>query len=70
MMIVEAANMPPDAVTDRDLGAVDLGGGGVAHLAHALLQGIHPVHAGMHVGEAAAIDVERQFAAGGGVAQL
>ena len=29
---------------------------------------VHAVHAGMHVGEAAAIGVERQFAAGGGVA--
>ncbi len=34
-------------------------------MADALLQ---RVHAGMHVGEAAAIGVERQFAAGGGVA--
>jgi len=36
-----------------------------AHLAHALLQ---CVHAGMHVGKAAAIGVEGQLAAGGGVA--
>jgi hypothetical protein len=42
--------------------------GGAAHLAHALLQCVHAVNAGMHVGEAAAIGVERQFAAGGGVA--
>src|ERR1700720_1533082 len=52
------------AVADGDLGVGDLGGGGAAHLAHALLQ---CVHAGMHVGEAAAIGVQRQFAAGGGV---
>jgi hypothetical protein len=37
-------------------------------LAHAFLQGVHAVHAGMHVGKAAAVGVERQFAAGGGVA--
>ena len=58
-----------DAVADRDLGAGDLGGGGAAHLAHAFLQRVHAVHAGMHVGEAAAVGVERQFAAGGGVAR-
>src|SRR5271165_2347211 len=57
-----------DAVADRDLGAGDLGRSGAAHLAHALLQGVHAVHAGMHIGEAAAIGVERKFAAGGGVA--
>jgi hypothetical protein len=51
-----------DAVADRDLGAGDLHGGGAAHLAHTLLQGVHAVHPGMHVGEAAAIGVERQFA--------
>jgi hypothetical protein len=32
------------------------------------LQRVHAVHAGTHVGEAAAIGVERQSAAGGGVA--
>ena len=53
-------------MADRDRGAGDLGGCDAAHLAHALLQG---VHAGMHVGEAAAIGVERQFAAGGGLAR-
>jgi hypothetical protein len=57
-----------DAVADRDPGVGDLGGGGAAHLAHALLQRVHAVHAGMHVGEAAAIGVERQLAAGSGVA--
>jgi hypothetical protein len=56
-----------DAVADRDPGAGDLGGGDAAHLAHALLERIHAVHAGMHVGETAAVGVERQFAAGGGV---
>jgi len=55
-------------MADRDLGAVELRGGGAAHLAHALLQRVHAVHAGMHVGEAAAIGVQRQFAAWGGVA--
>ena len=48
-----------DAVADRDLGVSDFGGGGAAHLAHALLQRVHAVHAGMHVGKAAAIGVER-----------
>jgi hypothetical protein len=57
-----------DTVADRDPGVGDLGGGGTAHLAHALLQCVHAVHAGMHVGEAAAIGVERQLAAGGSVA--
>jgi hypothetical protein len=56
-----------DAVADRDLGVGDLGRGGAAHLAHALLKRVHAVHAGMHVGKTAAIGVERQFAAGGGV---
>jgi hypothetical protein len=40
VMVPEAANMP-DAVADRDLGAGDLGRGGAAHLAHALLKGVH-----------------------------
>jgi hypothetical protein len=57
-----------DAVADRDLGTGDLGGGGAAHLAHALLQGVHAVPGGMHVGEAATIGVERQSASGSGVA--
>ena len=30
-----------DAVADRDLGIGDLRRGGAAHLAHALLQGVH-----------------------------
>ena len=64
MIVPDAANMPPAPLADRDLGAGDLGGGGAAHLVHALLQ---RVHAGMHVGQAAAIGVQRQFAAGGGV---
>jgi DNA-binding transcriptional LysR family regulator len=53
------------ALADRDPGIGDLRGGNAAHLAHSLLQ---CVHAGMHVGQAPAIGVERQFAAGGGVA--
>jgi hypothetical protein len=51
-----------DAVADRDLGAGDLGGRGAAHLAHALLQG---VHAGINIGKAAAIGVERDLRAAG-----
>jgi hypothetical protein len=34
-----------DTVADRDPGVGDLGGGGAAHLAHALLQGVHAVQA-------------------------
>ena len=52
-------------MADGDLGVGDLGGDDAAHLAHALLQRVHAVHAGMHVGETAAIAVERQLAAGG-----
>jgi hypothetical protein len=37
----------------------DLGRGDAAHVAHAPLQCVHAVHAGMHVGEAAAIGIER-----------
>jgi hypothetical protein len=44
-------------MADGDLGAGDLGGGGAAHLADALLQGVHALYAGMYVGEAAAIGV-------------
>jgi hypothetical protein len=54
-----------DAVADRDPGTWDLGGGGAAHLAHALLQCVHAVHAGMHVGKTAAIGVERDPRAAG-----
>src|SRR5689334_9472082 len=50
-----------DAVADRDPGVGDLGGGGAAHLAYALLQCVHAVHAGMHIRKTAAIGVERQF---------
>jgi hypothetical protein len=57
-----------DAVADRDLGIGDLGGAmpRIWRTLSALLQRIHAVHAGMHVGETAAIGVERQLAAGGG----
>ena len=58
MIVPEAANMPPTHVADRDLGAGDMGGGGAAHLAHAFLQCVHAVHAGVHAGKAAAIGVE------------
>src|ERR1700745_924420 len=54
-------------MADRDLGIGDLRWGGAAHLAHALLQCVHAVHAGMHVRKTAAIGVERQFAAGSSV---
>src|ERR1700759_1912564 len=52
-----------DAVAHRNLRVLDLRRRDAAHLAHALLQRVHPVHARMHVGEAAAIGVERQLAA-------
>ena len=55
MMVPEAANMPPNTVAHRDLGAGVLGRGGAAHPARALLPRIHVVHAGMDIGEAAAI---------------
>ena len=45
------------AVADRDLGAGNLSRGDAAHLAHALLQGVHAVHAGVHVGETTAVCV-------------
>src|SRR4051794_30613010 len=57
-----------DAMADRDFGVLDLRGRNAAHLAHALLQRVHAVHAGMHVAQAAAIGVERQLAARSGVA--
>src|ERR1700761_8754683 len=52
-----------DAVTYRNLCVLHLRRRDAAHLAHALLQRVHAVHARMHVGEAAAIGVERQFPA-------
>ena len=52
-------------MADRDPGALDLGGGGAAHLAHALLQCVQAVHAAMHVRKAAAIGVERDPRAAG-----
>jgi hypothetical protein len=64
MIVPEPANMPPAPVADRDLGIRGARWSYAAHLAHALLQCVHAVYAGMHVGEAAAIGVQRQFAAG------
>ncbi len=57
-----------DAVADRNLRTRHLRRRDAAHLPHALLQRVHAVHAGMHVAQAAAIGVERQLAAGAGVA--
>jgi hypothetical protein len=59
--------MPPPVASQRSRRR-RFGGGGAAHLTHALLQRVHAVHAGMHVGEAAAIGVSRQLPPGGGVA--
>src|SRR5882757_584278 len=56
-----------DAMADRDLCALDLRRRDASHLPYALLQGVHAVHPRMHVGEAAAVGVHRQFASGGGV---
>ena len=67
MVVPEAANMPPTPWQTEIL-APGICAGAIPHLKHALLQGVHAVHAGMHVGETAAIGVERQFAAGSGVA--
>jgi len=64
MIVPDAANMPPTP-WQTEIRARGLGGGNAAHLAHALLQ---CVHAGMHVRKPAAIGVERQLAAGSGVA--
>ena len=67
MIVSDAANMPPTP-WQTEIWAPGIWAGAIAaHLAHALLQRVHAVHAGMHVGEAAAIGVERQFAAVGGV---
>src|ERR1700731_258370 len=57
-----------DAVADRNLRALDLRRRDASHLPHALLQRVHAVHAGVHIAEAAAIGVERQLAAGAGMA--
>src|ERR1700674_4215183 len=57
-----------DAVADRDLGVLDLGRRDAAHLPDAFLQRVHAVHARMHVAQTAAIGVERQLAAGPGMA--
>src|ERR1700737_4638298 len=57
-----------DAMAGRDLRALDLRRRDAAHLPHALLQRVHAVHAGMHVAQATAVGVERQLAAGAGVA--
>src|ERR1700751_2017875 len=53
-----------DAMAHRDLCVRHLRRRDAAHLPHAFLQCIHAVHARMHIGEAAAIGVERQLAAG------
>src|ERR1700756_4647345 len=61
MMVPLAANMPPTPWQTEILASGIWGD--AAHLAHALLQRVHAVHARMHVGEAAAIGVERKLAA-------
>jgi hypothetical protein len=68
MMVPEAANMPPTPWKTEIL-APGIWAGAVLRIWRTLsCKAYMPVHAGMHVGEAAAIGVERQLAAGGGVA--
>ena len=62
-----AANMPPTPWQTLIFASGTCAGGGAAHLPHALLQGVHAVHARVHVAEAAAVGVERQLAADGAV---
>src|ERR1700761_3845487 len=57
-----------NAMADRDLRARDLRRRNAAHLPHALLQGIHAVHTGMHIRQSATIGVQRQLAARRGIA--
>src|SRR5439155_8833862 len=57
-----------DAMAHGYSGILDLRRRDAAHLAHTLLQRVHAVHTGMHVAQTAAIGVERQLAAGPGVA--
>src|SRR5215467_14973529 len=52
-----------DAMGDGDFGALDLRRRHPTHLAHALLQRVHAVHARVHVAEAPTIGVERKLAA-------
>src|SRR5438874_12880107 len=57
-----------NAVANRNLRIWHLRRREAAHLAHTFLQRIHPIHARMHVAKAAAVGVERQLAAGAGIA--
>ena len=67
MIVAEAANMPPTPWQTETL-APGIWAGAMPRIWRTLfLQRIHAVHAGMHVGEAAAIGVERWLAARGGV---
>src|SRR5271165_2963652 len=69
MMVPDAANIPPTPWQTEIL-ASGIWAGAVPRIWRTLLQrvhAVHAVHAGMHVGEAAAIGVQRHFAAGSGV---
>src|SRR5271166_6169444 len=59
MMAPLAANMPPTPWQTEILAPGIWAGATPSHLTHALLQRLHAVRAGMHVGEGAAIGVER-----------
>src|SRR6516162_8171603 len=59
MIVPEAANMPPTP-WQTEIRASGIWGA-APHPTPALLQRVHAVHAGMHVGEPAAIGVQRQF---------
>jgi hypothetical protein len=59
MIVPEAANMPPTP-WQTQISASGIWAGAMPHIWRTLsLQRVHAVHAGMHVGEAAAIGVER-----------
>src|SRR5262249_43513832 len=64
LMIVRGEHAA-DATADRDLGAVDLGGGDPADLAHLSCSARTPCVGECILGNAAAIPVEGQLAAGG-----
>ena len=67
MMVPDAANIPPTP-WQTEIWAPGFGRGRCRAFGARFLQCVHAVHAGMHVGEEAAIGVERQFAAGGSIA--
>src|SRR4051812_13772802 len=57
-----------NAVANRNFCISHLRRCDAAHLAHTLLQRVHAIHARMHVAKATAVGIERQLAAGAGIA--